>query len=168
MNQSTYNSLKSFIWGIANDCLVDVYDVGDYRKIILPMFVIRRFDAVLEPKHEAVMKAKEQFTKAGITELDAALASVAEQAFVNKSDFTLTDLKSRQCDEVEKQINEMISRINKEITLVEELRTKLIFDVVTGQVDVRDVKIPIYEAETDIIDSEDDTDEENLDESMEE
>ena len=95
MNQSTYNSLKSFIWGIANDCLVDVYDVGDYRKIILPMFVIRRFDAVLEPKHEAVMKAKEQFTKAGIIELDAALASVAEQAFVNKSDFTLTDLKSR-------------------------------------------------------------------------
>ena len=49
MNQSTYNTLKSFIWGIANDCLVDVYDVGDYRKIILPMFVIRRFDAVLEP-----------------------------------------------------------------------------------------------------------------------
>ena len=31
MNQSTYNALKSFIWGIANDCLVDVYDVGDYR-----------------------------------------------------------------------------------------------------------------------------------------
>ena len=95
MNQSTYNSLKSFIWGIANDCLVDVYDVGDYRKIILPMFVIRRFDAVLEPKHEAVIKAKKEFTKAGITELDAALAAVAEQAFVNKSDFTLTDLKSR-------------------------------------------------------------------------
>ena len=54
MNQSTYNTLKSFIWGIANDCLVDVYDVGDSRKIILPMFVIRRFDAVLEPKHEEV------------------------------------------------------------------------------------------------------------------
>lgn len=95
MNQSTYNTLKSFIWGIANDCLVDVYDVGDYRKIILPMFVIRRFDAVLEPKHDEVMKAKEQFEKAGITELDAALSAVAEQAFVNKSDFTLTDLKSR-------------------------------------------------------------------------
>lgn len=35
MKQSTYNALKSFIWGIANDCLVDVYDVGDYRKVIL-------------------------------------------------------------------------------------------------------------------------------------
>lgn len=59
------------------------------------MFVIRRFDAVLEPKHEEVIKAKEQFEKAGITELDAALSAVAEQAFVNKSDFILTDLKSR-------------------------------------------------------------------------
>ena len=75
---------------------------------------------------------------------------------------------ARQCDEVEKQINEMISAINKEITLVEELRTKLISDVVTGQVDVRDVKIPAYETKTDIINSEDDTDEENLNESMEE
>ena len=51
MNQSTYNSLKSFIWGIANDCLVDVYDVGDYRKIILPMFVIRRFRSVYKELH---------------------------------------------------------------------------------------------------------------------
>lgn len=65
-------------------------------------------------------------------------------------------------------IDEMISGINKEISLVEELRTKLISDVVTGQVDVRDVKIPVYEIETDIIDSEEDPDEENQDESMEE
>ena len=60
------------------------------------------------------------------------------------------------------------SQLEQKITLVEELRTKLISDVVTGQVDVRYVKIPIYEAETDIIDSEEDSDEENIDESMEE
>lgn len=96
MKQSTYNSLKSFIWGIANDCLVDVYDVGDYRKIILPMFVIRRFDAVLEPTHDAVVAAKKRFEATGkTTDFDPALMSIAGQAFVNKSDFTLTDLKSR-------------------------------------------------------------------------
>ncbi len=96
MKQSTYNSLKSFIWGIANDCLVDVYDVGDYRKIILPMFVIRRFDAVLEPTHDAVVAARKKFESTGkTTDFDPALMAIAKQAFVNKSDFTLTDLKSR-------------------------------------------------------------------------
>lgn len=96
MDQSTYNALKSFIWGIANDCLVDVYDVGDYRKVILPMLVIRRFDAVLEPKHDEVVAAKKKFEKDGVTvDIDPALCGIAGQAFVNKSDFTLRDLKSR-------------------------------------------------------------------------
>ena len=96
MNQSTYNALKSFIWGIANDCLVDVYDVGDYRKVILPMLVIRRFDAVLEPKHDEVVAAKKKFEKDGVTvDIDPALCGIAGQAFVNKSDFTLRELKSR-------------------------------------------------------------------------
>lgn len=96
MNQSTYNALKSFIWGIANDCLVDVYDVGDYRKVILPMLVIRRFDAVLEPKHDELVAAKKKFEKDGVTvDIDPALCGIAGQAFVNKSDFTLRDLKSR-------------------------------------------------------------------------
>ena len=95
MNQSTYNSLKSFIWGIANDCLVDVYDVGDYRKIILPFFVIRRFDAVLGPTHEQVVETRKKLEAAGVLKPDEALMAVAGQAFVNKSDFTLTDLKSR-------------------------------------------------------------------------
>ena len=95
MNQSTYNSLKSFIWGIANDCLVDVYDVGDYRKIILPMFVIRRFDAVLEPTHDKVVETCKKLISEGVSKPDEALMSIAGQAFINKSEFTLKDLKSR-------------------------------------------------------------------------
>ena len=96
MDQQTYNSLKSFIWGIANDCLVDVYDVGDYRKIILPMLVIRRFDAVLEPKHDAVIAMKKKMeAKGSIADIDPVLCRVAGQAFCNKSEYTLKDLKSR-------------------------------------------------------------------------
>jgi type I restriction enzyme M protein len=96
MNTATYNSLKSFIWGIANDCLVDVYDVGDYRKIILPFFVIRRFDAVLEPVHDKVVKKRKEFEASGqAIDLDPALCAIAGQAFVNKSEYTLKDLKSR-------------------------------------------------------------------------
>lgn len=96
MNQTTYNSLKAFIWGIANDCLVDVYDVGDYRKVILPFFVIRRFDAVLAPKHDDVVKKKKEFEAKGITvDIDPALCTIAGQAFCNRSEYTLTDLKAR-------------------------------------------------------------------------
>lgn len=59
MENANFNQLVSFVFGIANDCLVDVYDVGDYRKIILPMIVLRRFDAVLEPTKQAVLAMKQ-------------------------------------------------------------------------------------------------------------
>ena len=48
MDNQTYNSIVSFIWGIADDCLRDVYVRDKYRDVILPMTVIRRLDAVLE------------------------------------------------------------------------------------------------------------------------
>lgn len=95
MDQQVYNKLISFIWGIANDCLVDIYPNSDYRKIILPMLVIRRFDAVLEPTKDAVKKMKADLDAAGITEQDDALCTVAKEAFCNYSEFTLKDLKSR-------------------------------------------------------------------------
>ena len=66
MENANFNQLVSFVFGIANDCLVDVYDVGDYRKIILPMIVLRRFDAVLEPTKQAVLAMKQKLDAAGI------------------------------------------------------------------------------------------------------
>lgn len=95
MENVNFGQVVSFIFGIANDCLVDTYDVGDYRKIILPMMVIRRFDAVLEPTKEKVLKMKAQLDAAGITEQDEALCTVAGEAFCNSSPYTLSDLKSR-------------------------------------------------------------------------
>ena len=95
MEKANFGQLVSFIFGIANDCLVDVYDVGDYRKIILPMMVIRRFDAVLEPTKKAVLEMKTKLNAAGITDQDEALCSVAGEAFCNSSPYTLSDLKSR-------------------------------------------------------------------------
>lgn len=95
MEKANFGQLVSFIFGIANDCLVDVYDVGDYRKIILPMMVIRRFDAVLEPTKKAVLEMKKNLDNAGITEQDEALCNVAGEAFCNSSPYTLSDLKSR-------------------------------------------------------------------------
>ena len=95
MENKNFGPLVSFLFGIANDCLVDVYDVGDYRKIILPMMIIRRFDAVLEPTKKAVLDMKANLDAAGILDQDEALCGVSGEAFCNSSPFTLSDLRSR-------------------------------------------------------------------------
>ena len=95
MDNQIYNQIVSFIWGIADDCLRDVYVRGKYRDVILPMTVIRRLDAVLEPTKDNVLQMKEQLDKAGVINQTAALCNVAGQAFCNSSPFMLKDLKSR-------------------------------------------------------------------------
>ena len=88
-------NISSFIWGIADDVLRDVYVRGKYRDVILPMTVIRRLDAVLEPTKDAVLRMKEQLDAAGIANQDAALRQVSGEAFYNTSAFRLRDLASR-------------------------------------------------------------------------
>ncbi|CDH44233.1 Type I restriction-modification system, M subunit [Candidatus Contendobacter odensis Run_B_J11] len=63
--------------------------------VILPMCVIRRMDAVLEPTKPAVLDTKKMLDEAHITAQRAALCDAAGQAFYNTSKFTLRDLKSR-------------------------------------------------------------------------
>ena len=95
MDQATHNKIVSFIWGIADDVLRDLFKRGKYPDVILPMCVIRRMDAVLEPTKQKVLDTKKMLDKARITEQRAALCEAAGQAFYNTSKFTLRDLKSR-------------------------------------------------------------------------
>jgi type I restriction enzyme M protein len=95
MDQATHNKIVSFIWGIADDVLRDLFKRGKYPDVILPMCVLRRLDAVLEPTKNAVLETKGLLDQAGITEQRAALCDAAGQAFYNTSKFTLRDLKSR-------------------------------------------------------------------------
>ena len=95
MDNQIQNSIVSFIWGIADDCLRDVYVRGKYRDVILPMTVIRRLDAMLEDTKTDVLKMKDTMDKAGITNQWPALCNAAGQAFCNSSPFLLRDLTSR-------------------------------------------------------------------------
>ncbi len=95
MSTQTLGWITNFIWGIADDVLRDVYVRGKYRDVILPMVVIRRLDAVLEPTKRAVLDMKKNLDAAGIANQDAALRQAAGQAFYNTSPFTLRDLKAR-------------------------------------------------------------------------
>ena len=95
MDQATHNKIVSFIWGIADDVLRDLFKRGKYPDVILPMCVIRRMDAVLEPTKKQVLDTRKMLDEARITEQRAALCDAAGQAFYNTSRFTLRDLQSR-------------------------------------------------------------------------
>src|SRR5882672_11999095 len=95
MESSQLSWIVSFIWGIADDILRDLYVRGKYRDVILPMTVLRRLDAVLEPTKKAVLDMKASLDKAKIVHQDQALRQAAEQSFYNTSKFTLRDLKAR-------------------------------------------------------------------------
>lgn len=95
MDNQVHNQIVSFIWGIADDCLRDIYVRGKYRDVILPMTVIRRLDAMLEDSKAAVLDMKKKLDAAGIDNQWPALCNVAGQAFCNASPFRLKDLTSR-------------------------------------------------------------------------
>ena len=94
MDTSQLNWIANFIWNIADDHLRDVYVRGKYCDVILPMTVIRRLDAVLEPTKQAVLDMKKLLDSAGVTDQRQALCKAAGQAFYNASPFLLRDLKS--------------------------------------------------------------------------
>ena len=95
MSNGNLHWITSFIWNIADDVLRDVYVRGKYRDVILPMTVIRRLDAVLEPTKANVLAMKQSLDTAEVANQDAALRDASGQAFYNTSPFTLRDLRSR-------------------------------------------------------------------------
>jgi len=95
MQHDQLNRLAGFIWNIADDVLRDLYVRSKYRDVILPMTVLRRLDAVLEPTKDQVLKMKATLDEAGVRNQDQSLRQEAKQAFYNTSAFTLRDFRAR-------------------------------------------------------------------------
>lgn len=91
MNNKVHNQIVSFIWGIADDVLRDVFVRGKYRDIILPFTVLRRLDALLVPTKEKVLEAVEFMEQQKIDDRSA-LKSVTGYPFWNTSKFTFESL----------------------------------------------------------------------------
>ena len=98
MNQSQYNQLFSFIWNIATDVLVYAFEKGEYKKIIMPMMVLRRIDVLLEPTKEALLTMKQKLDESNIQNQDPILYNVTGYPFFNTSKFTMLRLKMNFTD----------------------------------------------------------------------
>ncbi len=92
MQSAQHGQIASFIWNIADDVLRDVFVRGKYRDVILPMTVIRRLDALLEPTKDAVLAKQRWAEEHNVTRPEPILRQVAGQQFYNTSLFTLRSL----------------------------------------------------------------------------
>lgn len=94
MEQNQYNQLFSFIWNIATDVLVYAFDKGEYKKIIMPMMVLRRIDVLLEPTKQVLLAQKRMLDDNNIANQDPILFNTTGYPFYNTSLFTMKTLKS--------------------------------------------------------------------------
>lgn len=135
MNQAVHNRLVSFIWSIADDCLRDVYVRGKYRDVILPMVVLRRLDALLEPTKERVLEElrfqKEDLKATDILEMDMGLKDASGYVFYNTSKWTLQklyDTATNSAQMLEANFTEYLNGFSKNVQeIIEkfELKSKI-------------------------------------------
>lgn len=97
--ESNHNQIVSLIWTIADDVLRDVFLRGQYRDVILPMVVLRRLDAQLEPTKDAVEEELKEQKAMGLDEIDEdAVKDITGLSYFNTSRWTLNRLKARASD----------------------------------------------------------------------
>lgn len=133
MEQSQYNFLFSFIWNIANDVLVNAFNKGDYKKVILPMLVLRRIDVLLEPTKDAVIQMKELLDKNKIENQAPVLYDITGYPFYNTSKFTMKTLKS-EIDPLRLKMNfiEYLNGYSKDVLdIIEKLHLRQVVDNLT-------------------------------------
>jgi type I restriction enzyme M protein len=84
MSPETHSQLANFIWSICN-LLRGPYKRNEYRKVILPLTVLRRFDALLAPTKQAVLEKHRQIKAKPETVIRRLLEEISGQRFFNLS-----------------------------------------------------------------------------------
>lgn len=96
---SSHNQMVGLIWNIADDVLRDVFLRGQYRDVILPMVVLRRLDALLEPTKNKVDNEVKSQKDLKLDSLDEdAIKDITGLSYFNTSKWTLNRLKSQATD----------------------------------------------------------------------
>src|SRR3569832_1847639 len=83
---ANFQQLSNFIWSVA-DLLRPVYRPPQYERVMLPLIVLRRFDAVLALSKKAVLKRYAELSAKGIANIDAILNNLAKDEDGNSLGF---------------------------------------------------------------------------------
>lgn len=83
---ASFQQLANFIWIVA-DLLRGPYRPPQYERVMLPLTVLRRFDAVLAPSKDAVLERHAELSSKGIPNIDAILNNLARDEHGNPLGF---------------------------------------------------------------------------------
>ena len=84
MSPETHSQLANFIWSICN-LLRGPYKRNEYRKVILPLTVLRRFDCLLAPTKTQVLEEYEKIKTRPEAAVRRMLSGITERPFYNLS-----------------------------------------------------------------------------------
>lgn len=85
MSTDTHQQLANFIWSICN-LLRGPYKRNEYRKVILPLTVLKRFDSILKPTKQRVLKEFVKVKSKSETVQYSILTNVSGVKFYNTSE----------------------------------------------------------------------------------
>ncbi len=84
MSPETHSQVADFIWSICN-LLRGPYKRNEYRKVILPLTVLRRFDCILEPTKQQVLDAHKTLEGKSENIVRPQLCEITDTKFYNLS-----------------------------------------------------------------------------------
>src|SRR5882672_9075467 len=91
MTAETHTQLATFIWSICN-LLRGPYKRNEYRKVILPLTVLRRFDSLLAPTKAHVLADHPKIKGKPETVVRSLLEKITKRPFYNLSKLDLPKL----------------------------------------------------------------------------
>ncbi|RPJ32096.1 MAG: SAM-dependent DNA methyltransferase [Verrucomicrobiaceae bacterium] len=115
MAAENHSQIASFIWSICN-LLRGPYKRNEYRKVILPLTVLRRFDCILAPTKSAALKAHAEVKAKGENIIRHRLSQVTGVPFYNLSKFTIgTPAKGSRLNGLLDDPNQLAPNLNSYI-----------------------------------------------------
>jgi type I restriction enzyme M protein len=113
MSPETHSQLANFIWSICN-LLRGPYKRNEYRKVILPLTVLRRFDCLLAPTKAKVLAEHAKIMTRPENVVRSLLQKITGRPFYNLSKLDVSKLLDDP-NQLAPNLNSYISRFSKNV-----------------------------------------------------
>ncbi len=138
MNAGTHGELAGFVWSICN-LLRGPYKRNEYRKVILPLTVLRRFDCVLAETKDAVLAENEKYGGEASSQL---LQAASGFRFYNVSELDF----ERLLDDPNLIASNLTGYINRFSANVREIFERFGFEAQIAKMDEKNLLFQVVQA----------------------